>query len=187
MLRQPAKFMGPLCGALMLAAALAAPAARAQDRPSKPIRMIIAFPPGQTSSDVSGRAMADRLGKTLGQSVVVENRPGAGGTVGADLIAKARPGTLNVMSSGNGTTPHPCGEWFERQAGILTPAKTPRPIVDRLYREITRIMAAPEMQTLVSTQAGGSMAQTQDEFAARIKDETALWARIADASRARLD
>lgn len=183
MSRQPVKFMGPLCGALMLAAALAAPAARAQDWPSKPIRMIIPFPPGQ---DVSGRAMADRLGKTLGQSMV-ENRPGAGGTVGADPIAKARPGSLNVMSSGNDTTPHPCGEWFERQAGILTPAKTPRPIVDRLYREIARIMAAPEMQTLVSTQAGEPMAQTRDEFAARIKDETALWARIADASGARLD
>ncbi|WP_171020053.1 tripartite tricarboxylate transporter substrate binding protein [Hydrogenophaga sp. 2FB] len=313
-------------------AAFAGPftSAQAQEWPTKPIRMIIPFPSGQTSSDVFGRAMADKLSRALGQPVVVENRPGAGGTLGADQVvkaapdgytlllaangtitiapsvygakmpfnpqtdlqpismfalvpymlvapmsvpaktlpefiklAKAEPGVLNFMSSGNGTTPHLCGEWFKRQAGLdmahvpykggavavsdllagrvqlycaggpstvgylkegklralgltsakrshvlpdiptlaeqglsgmeninswvglLAPAKTPRPIVDRLYREIAKIMATPEMQQLVSSQAAEPMAQTPEEFAARIRDESAQWANIVKVTGAR--
>lgn len=315
---------------LALAAIAASPQASAEAWPAKPIRLIIPFPPGQTSSDVFGRAMAERLTQALGQSVVVENRAGAGGTVGADQVAKAnpdgytlllaangtitiapsvygsrmpfdpqtdlqpvslfalvpymlvvppsvpaqtaqefiklakdRPGTLNFVSSGNGTTPHLCGEWFKRQAaveithvpykggsiatndllagrvhlycaggpstfgylksgklralgltsakrspvlpeiptlaeqgvtgmedinswvGIFAPAKTPKPIVDRLHAEIEKIMATPDMRSLVSGQAAEPMALTPAQFAARIKEETARWAHIVQATGAR--
>jgi len=304
----------------------------AQEWPTKAIRLVIPFPPGQTSSDVFGRAMAERLRRELGQPVVVDNRPGAGGTVGANLVAKSapdgytlllaaagtmtispsvygkkmpfnpqtdlqpvsmfalvpymlvvppsvpannirefmkiaadKPGTLNFISSGNGTTPHLCGEWFKRQSktdithvpykggaigtvdllagrahmycaggpstfgylqsgklkaigltsakrspllpdvptlaeqgvaglenihswvGILAPAGTPRPVVDKLYGVIAKIMKTTEMRTLISEQAAEPMAQTPAEFAARIKSETAYWANIVKVTGATID
>jgi tripartite-type tricarboxylate transporter receptor subunit TctC len=60
------------------------------DYPSKPIRLIIGFPPGG-STDIVGRIVAQKLSERLGQQVVVENRGGAGGTIGADAAAKAAP------------------------------------------------------------------------------------------------
>jgi tripartite-type tricarboxylate transporter receptor subunit TctC len=313
-------------------AMVAAGTALADTWPSRPIRMVIPFPPGQTSSDVFGRAMADKLSRALGQPVVVENRPGAGGTVGADMVSKSpadgytillaaagtmtiaptiygpkmpfnvqtdlqpvslfalvpymlvvpsqmgirtlrefialskeKPNSLNYFSSGNGTTPHLCGEVFRKQAGIeithipykggaigtndllagrvqlycaggpstygyikngslvplglttgqrsavlpgvptlaeqgltgmeninswvgiLAPAKTPRPIVDRLQSEISKIMASPDMQTLVSEQAAEPMATTPEEFSRRIREETAYWANVVKSTGAKTD
>ncbi len=60
------------------------------DFPNKPIRLIIGFPPGG-STDIVGRIVAQKLSERLGQQVVVENRGGAGGTIGADAAAKAAP------------------------------------------------------------------------------------------------
>lgn len=71
-------------------AARAQSGASAGDWPSRPLRMIIPFPPGG-SIDVTARIYADQLQQRLGQGIVVENRPGAGGTIGMDAIAKATP------------------------------------------------------------------------------------------------
>ncbi len=74
----------------LLLVALAAPAvARAQTWPDHPVRWIINFPPGG-AADTLSRALCDSIGTRLGQPLVPENRPGAGGLVGADLVAKAR-------------------------------------------------------------------------------------------------
>ncbi|MGN5478905.1 tripartite tricarboxylate transporter substrate binding protein BugE [Cupriavidus basilensis] len=76
--------------ALTLALATAASIAQAQSFPSKPIRLIIPFAPGGTT-DIVGRGAADQMSRILGQPVVVENRAGGGGSIGADAIAKAAP------------------------------------------------------------------------------------------------
>ena len=60
------------------------------DYPNKPIRLIISFPAGG-STDIVGRIVGQRLGERLGQSIIVENRGGAGGTIGTDIAAKAAP------------------------------------------------------------------------------------------------
>lgn len=83
-----------------LGAALATPATlRAQSWPTGPIRLIVPFAPGGTT-DVMARLVADRLGPRLGQPVIVENRAGAGATVGSTLVAQAAPdGQTLVMSN----------------------------------------------------------------------------------------
>ena len=72
----------------MLAAMLLSAAVQAQDYPSKPLRFIVPYPPGALT-DTLARVIADRLGAALKQPVLVENRPGAGTLLGADMAAKA--------------------------------------------------------------------------------------------------
>jgi tripartite-type tricarboxylate transporter receptor subunit TctC len=74
--------------ALAAAALCIAGAAAAQDYPSRPIRLVVPFPPGG-ASDILGRILSERLGAMYGHNVVVENRPGASGHVGAQVVAKA--------------------------------------------------------------------------------------------------
>lgn len=69
---------------------LIAPAVRAQTFPSRPLKIVVPFPAGGTT-DVVARVVGQRLSETLGQPVVIENRAGAGGAIGADVVAKAPP------------------------------------------------------------------------------------------------
>ncbi len=78
-------------------------AARAQEKfPSRPIRLVVPFPPGGPT-DVLGRRYAERLAAVLGQPVVVENKAGAGGTVGADLVAKSKPDGYTILVGSSST------------------------------------------------------------------------------------
>ena len=169
---------------LALACAVAIQVASAQTYPDRPIRLIVPYPPGSSTNDILGRALAGRLTAELGQQVVVDNRSGASGNMGSELVAKsapdgytlligvagplavgpsvytnlgyvptrdlapiamyaaipyilvvnpsvpannikelialakAKPGQLNFASSGNGGSPHLCGELFKSMAGI---------------------------------------------------------------------
>jgi len=89
--------------AFALAAALPA---SAQDYPKRTIRMIAPFAPGG-GSDVVARVVADKLGALLGQTVVVENRPGASGIIGADQVAKAAPDGYTILMTNSALTSNP--------------------------------------------------------------------------------
>lgn len=86
-----------LAGAVwVLGSAAIAPSAMAQNWPSKPVNLVVPFPAGGTT-DVLARTLGQELAKSLGQPVVVENRPGAGATVGADYVAKAKPDGYTLL------------------------------------------------------------------------------------------
>lgn len=286
--------------------------------------MIVPYPPGG-GTDIVGRMVAQKLSESLGQQVVVDNRGGATGSIGAELaarsapdgytilmgniapnsinvslqpklpydpvadfapvslvastpnilvvhpslpvrtvkdliaLAKARPGQLNYPSAGVGSSSHLAGELFailtgikivhisykgggpamidtisgEMQMmfatmpaamphvktervrpvavtsakrsrtlpqlltiaetgvrdyeastwyGVLVPAKTPRPVVERLHGEIVRILAVPDMRERLSAQGFEPVGGTPEEFSAYIKSEIAKWGKVIRAA-----
>ena len=74
-------------------------AASAQDYPQRPIRMIVGLPAGG-STDLMGRLLAAKLGERFGQQVVFDNRPGASGIIGADIVAKSQPNGYTLLMAG---------------------------------------------------------------------------------------
>jgi tripartite-type tricarboxylate transporter receptor subunit TctC len=71
----------------------------AQDYPTKPVRLVVPFAPGG-ASDTLARVVGDRMGRAMGQQLVVDNRAGAGGIIGSELVAKAPPDGYTVVVSG---------------------------------------------------------------------------------------
>src|SRR5437867_10186083 len=87
-----------LASVLLCLAALA----QAQSYPAKPIHLIVPFPPGG-GNDTVARAIAQQIGPDLGRPVVIDNKPGGGGAVGAELAAKAPPDGYTLFLAGVGS------------------------------------------------------------------------------------
>src|SRR5271156_1139926 len=100
MLTRIGRRRGALLAALLLGVA-GLDAARAETYPTRPVRMIVPFPPGG-GVDIVTRLTADMLSHRFGQQFIVDNRPGAGANLGADLLAKAAPAgyTIGTMTIG---------------------------------------------------------------------------------------
>jgi tripartite-type tricarboxylate transporter receptor subunit TctC len=92
-LRSVSTILAPSLSALTL---IAAGQVMAQAYPSKPIRMVVPFPAGGTT-DVVARLVAQRMSESMGQPVTIDNRGGAGGAIGADIVAKAAPDGYTIM------------------------------------------------------------------------------------------
>ncbi|MBA3592979.1 MAG: tripartite tricarboxylate transporter substrate binding protein [Polaromonas sp.] len=92
---------GPLAPGLV-AFLLLASSASAQNFPSKPVRIVVPFGAGGVA-DLTARTVAQKLGESLGQAVVIENKPGAGGVVAGDAVAKAEPDGHTLLLMSNGT------------------------------------------------------------------------------------
>jgi tripartite-type tricarboxylate transporter receptor subunit TctC len=85
-----------------IAAGVVSHAAFAQAYPNRPIRMIVPFPPGGTA-DILGRAIGQKLAENVGQQVIVENRAGANGNIGAQIVAKSPPDGYTLLMSPQST------------------------------------------------------------------------------------
>ncbi|SNT30010.1 Tripartite-type tricarboxylate transporter, receptor component TctC [Noviherbaspirillum humi] len=82
--------------AVLAACLAAAPGAQAQSYPSKPIKLVVGFTPGG-AADFTGRVAAEALSKVLGQSIIIENKPGAGSSIAAEFVAKAPPDGYTIL------------------------------------------------------------------------------------------
>jgi tripartite-type tricarboxylate transporter receptor subunit TctC len=307
-----------LAAAAALAGLFQASVLHAQAYPSKPIRMIVNFPPGG-GTDVTARIMQPALGRELNQQIIIDNRGGAAGAVGAEIAAraapdgytllwtlsshttnpslyaklsfdadkdfaaitlganapqiivatpslpvkdvreliayaKANPGKITYASPGVGSPGHLAGELLKQQAGInmlhvpykgagpaipdvisgnvslmissmsaamshvragkmraigvtslkrsaggpdipaiaeglagfelpswfglLAPAGTPRPIIDRWHQAMTRVLAIPEVRDQLIAQGADPVGNTPEQFTQQIREELRLWAKL---------
>lgn len=129
-----------LLAAALLPLGVAAPAAFAQAWPSKPVRIIVNFPPGG-AADQLARAVSIPLQESLGQSVVVENRAGANGNIGGEVVAKApADGYTLLMSSGGMVSVNP--HIYSRMA--FDPAKDLVPVASAA-RVLVYLVAKPSL------------------------------------------
>ena len=122
-------FLGACCAVAVLVAGEAA----AQAYPSKPIRVIVAFAPGG-GTDILSRVIGQKLQELWGQTVFVENRPGASGRIGTELVARSNPDGYTLI----GTSPGPF---------VITPSLTTKPTysVAKDFAPITMVAVYPQL------------------------------------------
>jgi tripartite-type tricarboxylate transporter receptor subunit TctC len=141
----------------MTTLALAASAASAQGFPNKPIKIVVPFAAGGTT-DLLARAVGAELQKSLGQSVIVDNRPGAGGNIGADVVAKSAPDGYTLLMGTVGT--HAINQ-------SLYPKMPFDPIKD--FAPITLVAAVPNVLVLNKEFAANNKITDVNSFTAYVK------------------
>lgn len=127
------------------------PAGAAQPYPTKPIRIVVPFPPGG-STDLLARRLGEKLATAMGQPVVVENKPGAGGTTGADSVAKAAPDGYTLLMGVTGSN---------AIAASLYPKLPYDPLRD--FAPVSQVVSAP---LVLAVGAGSGMKSLRDYLAA---------------------
>jgi tripartite-type tricarboxylate transporter receptor subunit TctC len=198
--------MKPFLGVVF---ALVSSMAIAQPFPSKPVRIIVPFTPG-SATDTMARPVADKLSAALGQQFVVENRPGAGGTIGIAALAKSPPDgyTLAVVSTGHVVNPvlyaslpydtlkdfsgvaplagQPSVLVVAPSLGVRTAkelvANTPRDVLEGLNGEIRKALAAPDMQERLAKLGAEPMSMSPQQFDAFLKEEYSVLGEVMRAS-----
>src|SRR5579871_3760759 len=136
------------------AAVVAAPAiissrARAADYPTKPVRIVVPFTPGG-STDITARLIGNRLQEIWGQSVVIENKGGAGGNIGADTVAHAEADGYSILISGPGMATNQ----------FLYPSLTYDPVGD--FAPVTMLITQPNMMCVPNTSPAKSVKEFID-------------------------
>jgi len=148
-MNQELRLLGAL-GALCVALLAATGTASAQAWPNKPVRMVVGLPPG-SGTDITGRAIAERLSAQTGQTFVVENRPGGSGSIAMNLVSKADADgyTLLVMSSSwtvtPSTVPNLPYDTLKDIAGVTMLADIANALAvraDRDYKTVRELIAA---------------------------------------------
>ncbi|MBS0473686.1 MAG: tripartite tricarboxylate transporter substrate binding protein [Proteobacteria bacterium] len=134
-----------------------ATAASAQEWPAKAITIVVPFPAGGTT-DLVARALGEQLGKSLGQPVIVENKPGAGTTLGADYVAKSKPDGYTLLMGAVHHTIAPSVykklpyDFVKDLAPITTVAMVPNALV--VNPEVTSVKTVAELVALAKASPG---------------------------------
>ena len=159
--------------ALAFTLSLAATGAPAQQYPAKPIRIIVPVTAGGPT-DTIARIIGQKLTEAWGYAVVIDNRPGAGGTIGDAVAAKAPPDGYTVAFVGMHFIIAPM---LHSNAGYDT-IRDFAPVVDKLNREIVRIVHTPGMKEQLIIQGFDPVGDTPDEFARYLRAEVTKWAKV---------
>lgn len=146
--------MNKLGWLLIWVAVMGVQVVKAESFPTQPIRLIVTTGPG-TGSDTIARLLEQKMGKQLGVAVVVENRPGAGGVLGMDAVARAKPDGHTLVVGANGTM-------------IAIPAMKPKEVRYRLsdFSPVMGLVSAPFVVVTANTEAAP---KTLEELIARTK------------------
>jgi tripartite-type tricarboxylate transporter receptor subunit TctC len=140
------RFVG-LAAAAIAAPSIIASRAAAADWPLKPVRVVVPFTPGG-STDITARLIGNRLQEMWGQSVVVENKPGAGGNIAADMVAHSDPDGYTILISGPGMATNP----------FLYPSLSYDPVGD--FAPVTMLITQPNLMCVPNS----SPAKSVQEF-----------------------
>lgn len=164
-----------------MAGALAAPSlARAQAFPTRPLRLVVPFPPAGTT-DIAGRIMAERLSARIGQPVIVENRAGATGNLGADMVARSEPDGYTLLMCTISTASINYSLWGSRMtvkpedlAAVGLVIRVPNVVfvtANSPYRTVSDLVAGakanPGKLNYGSSGSGGSPHMTMEMFKLR--------------------
>jgi tripartite-type tricarboxylate transporter receptor subunit TctC len=158
------KFRAPLATLFTVLATLAAGAslvawkdAAAQGYPSRTVKLVVPFPPGGPL-DIVGRVIAQKLTDAWAQSVVVDNRPGAGGNIGAEIVAKSPADGYTILMgalSTHAVNPSLYAKMPYDAVKDFTPitlvAVTPKDVIAKWNAEVTKILNSPEMRERLTT------------------------------------
>jgi tripartite-type tricarboxylate transporter receptor subunit TctC len=146
--------------------------AGAQDYPKRTtIRIIVPQAVG-SATDTIGRLLAQRISAQLGQQMIVDNRPGAGGLLGTEIASKSPADGYTLIPS-----------WF----GLAAPASTPRPVVGWLDAAMRKAPSDPEAIKQLANAGPEPAITSPDEFGAYIRSEIEKWTKVAKAANVKLD
>ena len=163
---------------LVLACALPMTQVWAQGYPNRVIRVIVPFP-GGSSTDIVARSVADGLGPLLGQTLVIENKPGAGGRIGAEFVARAAPDGYTVMVQSSAHTVNPAlypdlaYDTLKDFAGVTPLANLPNVLIvppgrfKSAQELVTWARANPGKLNIASAGVGSATHMNAEKFAAR--------------------
>jgi tripartite-type tricarboxylate transporter receptor subunit TctC len=141
--------------------------------PNRPVRMIVPFPPGGPT-DVIARLIAQKFSERLIASAAGHIKGGSlrAIAVSSPQRSSALPDVPTLAEAGAS------GQESEIIAGVLAPGGTPPQIIDRLHRAIVKVVAAPDVRERLATLGFEPIAGTPKEFADRIRQEIAQWAKV---------
>jgi tripartite-type tricarboxylate transporter receptor subunit TctC len=133
--------------------------------------MVVPYPAGGVL-DSSARIIGRKLGEYLGQQIVIDNRPGASGTLGDAVVARAEPDGYTLLLTS--------GDFIIIWNGVFAPAGTPAAILDRLGKELTRAAHDPEIREALNKAGIDAESIVQPAFGERIRSDAARYKDIIE-------
>ena len=172
-------------GLIALSPAISPATAQAQNAvnyPTKPVRFVCVTAPGG-GLDVIGRIVAERLSRSLGQSVIMENRPGAGGNIASEYVARGNNDGYTLLET---TVNHHINSFIYKHPGyshitwigLLAPTGTPRDIILRLNKDIAAILVNPEVQSRIVAIGAQPVGKSPAAFEAMLKTDYEATAKL---------
>jgi tripartite-type tricarboxylate transporter receptor subunit TctC len=161
--------------------------------PTRPVTIVVPFAPGG-GTDIGTRIVAQRLSQIWGQPVLIDNKGGAGGNVGLEIVSRAKADGYTLMTGNVGTqsinptlykklnyNPDKAGvkgAEFGSWLGLLAPAGTPQDIVDKISKGVQQVVAQAEVQQQLLAQGAVAISSSAADFTQLIANDRKRYARI---------